>query len=135
MLHAARLSASLTAMALALLVATGARAADQQPVTTFDGSYTGMPVAERMNRTPPCAKPQVAVLDVQNGAARMRSSIDRRKGQVKPDGTLTMRGELVISWQHIPGFIEGRFTKDRFEGVSRFPSVNCAYRWSLQRTH
>ena len=135
MSHAARISARLMALALALLAATTAGAADQQPVTAFDGSYTGMPVAERMNRTPPCAKPQVAVLDVQNGAARMRSSIDRRKGHVQADGTLTMRGELVVSWQHIPGFVEGRFTQGRFEGVSRFPNVNCAYRWSLQKTH
>ncbi len=101
--------------------------------TTFDGSYVGMPVAEKQNRSPPCAKPQTAVLDVIAGSARMRSSLDRRKGQVQPDGSVTMNGELVIASQHIPGLVEGHFTADRFEGVSSFPNVHCVYRWSLQK--
>ncbi|MBS0641110.1 MAG: hypothetical protein JSS43_14635 [Proteobacteria bacterium] len=104
------------------------------PVTAFDGSYVGMPTAEQQNRSPPCAKPQTAILDVQNGAARMRSSFDRRKGQVKADGSLMLNGVLVVGSQHIPGFVEGQFKDGRFEGVSRFPSVKCGYKWSLQKS-
>jgi hypothetical protein len=105
-----------------------------EPATTsFDGSYVGVPVADKQNRSPPCAKPQTAVLDVIAGTARMRSSLDRRKGQVQPDGSVTMNGELVIASQHIPGLVEGHFTADRFDGVSRFPNVHCSYHWSLQK--
>jgi hypothetical protein len=104
------------------------------PVNRFDGSYIGMPTADRQNRSPPCAKPEIAVLDVQNGSARMRSSLDRRKGVVQPDGSLSMKGLLAIASQQIPGFVEGRFTADRFEGTSRFPNVNCVYHWDLSKS-
>jgi hypothetical protein len=124
----ARASSSMLA---AFILCSAATSWAQSATTTFDGSYIGMPVAEKQNRSPPCAKPQTAVLDVIDGAARMRSSLDRRKGQVQPDGSLTMNGELVIASQHIPGLVEGHFTADRFEGVSSFPNVHCVYRWSL----
>jgi hypothetical protein len=115
----------------ALTLAHPAPSWAQSATTGFDGSYIGVPVADKQNRSPPCTKPQTAVLDVTDGSARMRSSLDRRKGQVQPDGSLTMNGELVIASQHIPGLVEGHFTADRFEGVSSFPNVHCVYRWSL----
>jgi len=117
--------------ALVLAVPLGA---DAQPaIGPFDGVYSGMPKADTANRSPPCTAPQLAVLDVVQGKARVRSSIDRRTGQVQRDGSLTMRGELVVGSQHIPGFVEGTFTADGFEGVSRFPQVNCRFVWTLRR--
>ena len=120
-------------LSAALLLGLCAAPARAQ-VPQFDGTYIGLPVPDKANRSPPCTKPPDAVMDVQNGAARMRSSIDRRKGTVQPDGTLTLNGELVVGSQHVPGLVEGRFTKDSFEGVSRFPVVGCSYRWSLRKT-
>ncbi len=122
----------LACLSLPLLAAARVRA--QQATTQFDGSYSGMPKPDKANRSPPCVAPQIAFLDVHNGNARMRSSIDRRKGVVQPDGSVTMRGELVVGSQHVPGFVEGKFTADGFEGVSRFPQVNCAYTWKLPKT-
>lgn len=131
----ARRAAGLSLPALTLLAgAHAAMAQSPPPVTAFDGSYVGMPAAERQNRSPPCAKPQTAILDVKDGAARMRGSFDRRKGQVKPDGSLVLNGVLVVGSQHIPGAVEGRFNDNRFEGVSRFPSVKCGYRWILEKS-
>ena len=54
--------------------------------------------------------------------------------QVKADGSLMLNGVLVVGSQHIPGFVEGQFKDGRFEGVSRFPSVKCGYKWSLQKS-
>jgi hypothetical protein len=123
------------AWSILCVVAAGATAiAADTPVTRFDGTYIGMPTADRQNRSPPCAKPETAVLDVKNGAARLRSSLDRRKGEVQPDGSLAMKGVIAVASQHIPGFVEGQFTADRFEGTSRFPNVNCAYHWSLAKS-
>jgi hypothetical protein len=131
------LALSMACLLGAPLLRAGAAAppAPEPPSNRFDGTYIGMPTADRQNRSPPCARPETAVLDVQNGTARMRSSLDRRTGVVQPDGTLAMKGLLSVASQQIPGFVDGRFTADHFVGTSRFPNVNCVYHWDLAKPH
>jgi len=116
------------------LLLAGASVQAQPATNRFDGSYTGVSQPDKANRSPPCTAPQAVFLDVQNGNARLRSSIDRRKGVVQPDGSVTLRGELVVGSQHIPSFVEGTLSDRGFEGISRFPQVNCRYSWNLPKT-
>ena len=102
--------------------------------TAFDGTYIGMPTADPQNKVPPCGQPQSQVLDVKGGAAKLRSAIDTRSGQVQEDGRLLMTGEQIYGSSHIKGLVDGRFSGNGFEGTSRFSETGCVFHWVLVKT-
>lgn len=118
-------------LALCFLFSMAVGARGQATTEAYDGTYIGMPTPDMQNKMPPCGLPASQVLDVKNGVARLRSVIDTRTGQVQPDGRLLMLGEQAYGSTRLKAQVEGRFSGNRFEGISKIPENNCVFHWVL----